>query len=365
MEILAGGICFFCVCIVGETLKTIFNLTNDKDFDKLFYELNLCNKSEEYPKVISRQKEKYYMRYTIELPIGLSIDEIKKYEENIASFLECNEVVIKKNSNSKKIDIMNMHTKPNIEYNFDNQRRSDLKIPLGIDLDDGSDFILDIFKDSNANIYIAGSPGQGKTNIENVILGHLANSASVDEVEFAINDTKMVDLPLFKNCKNTVSYYSGTNGINSFLDNELKEMNARYEMLTKYGYRNVRDFINEGYKIPYRVVVIEEISSFSDNERYLKQLSDLTSRGRSAGIVVIMVTQIPTYDVMPTRIKNNVNISIGLKVKNNICSEIVMNDAELHKLSGAGHLKVTDSSNYNKEVQAYFMTDNTLLEILK
>lgn len=364
MEVLTSTIGFFGLCAIREIVKIMLNSTNDKDFDKLFYELNLCNKSEEYPALINKSKDKYYMKYTIELPVGLSIEEIKNYEENIASFLECENVIIKKHSNSKKIDIMYMHTKPKVEYNFEKQRRTDLKVPLGVDLYDGSDFILDIFKDSNANMYIAGSPGQGKTNVLNIILAHLANSTTKNEVEFAIHDTKMIDLPLFKRCKNTASYYSGTEGINNFLEEEIKEMNARYKLLNKYGYRNVRDFIEDGYKIPYRVVVVEEISSFSDNEKFLKQLSDLTSLGRSAGIIVIMVTQIPTYEVMPTRIKNNVNISIGLKVRNMVCSEIVMNDAELHKLSGSGHLKITDSINYNREIQAYYISDSCLEKII-
>lgn len=360
MELLAGGLFVAGAYCINEITKIISSSLKSKDFDKLFYELQLCNMSEEYPVLINTHKDKYYMQYTIKLPIGLSINEIKKYEENISSFLECENVIIKKQSNPRNIDIMYMHTKPMVNYNLEKQKRDDLKIPLGIDLYDAKEFLLDIFKDNNANIYIAGSPGQGKTNVLNVILTHLANSTSKGEVEFAINDTKTIDLPKFKHCKNTVSYYSGTECINSFLEEQLNEMKARYTLLKKYGYKNIRDFIDDGYQLPFRVVVVEEISSFSDNELFMKQLSDLTSLGRSAGIIVIMVTQIPTYEVMPTRIKNNVNISIGLKVKNYVCSEIVMNDADLHKLSGCGHIKITDAFNDNREVQTYYVTEESL-----
>lgn len=364
MDLVTGSIYIGGLFLVSQFIKNGLGFNSSKNFEKLFYELKLFNTSEEYPSIINKNKEKYYMRYTIELPIGLSIDDIKKYEENISAFLECENVLIEKQSNSKMIDILHMHTKPNVEYDYRNQKRSDFNIPIGVNLRTGENFLLDLFSDSNANLYIAGSPGQGKTNILNVILGHLANSKNENEVQFAIHDTKLVDLPLFEKCKNTVSYYSGAEKVNEFLDNEIKEMNARFELLRKYGFRNIRDFINNGYEVPYRVVVIEEISLFSNNEEFHKKLSDLTSKGRSAGITVIMVTQIPTYDVLPTRIKNNVNTSIGLKVRNSVCSEIVMNDADLHKLSGCGHFKITDSSNYNIEVQSYYITDETLKKIL-
>lgn len=364
MELITSALGFVGFACISEIVKICIGVT-DKDFKKFFFEIELCNKSKEYPTMVKKTREKYYMKYTFRLPLGLSVLDVKKHEESISSFLECENVIVEKQKNSRMIDVLYMHTKPRVKYGEKGSRRKDFKIPLGVNLRTGDVFLWDIFKDTNTNVYIAGSPGQGKTNILNLILGHLANCKNEDEVQFAINDTKMVDLPIFRDCRNTVSYSSGTEYINEFLDEELKEMNARFSLLKKYGFKNLRDFRNAGYNLPFRVVVIEEISVFSDNEKFQKQLSDLTSKGRSAGITVILVTQIPTYDIMPTRIKNNVNTSIGLKVRDNIRSEIVMNDAELHKLSGCGHFKISDSDNYNAEVQSYEITDSCLKKIIK
>lgn len=349
---------------ISEIIKGLMGNMNFKNFDSLFKELELCNKSEDYPDVVDKVKDEYYTKYTIKMPIGLSISNIEQYEEAICSFLESESVTIKKQSNSSFIDIMHMHNKPKINYNPCKHKRDDFLVPLGVNLYNGEPLLFDIFNDSNANMYICGSPGQGKSNIVNLILSHLANNKSVDDVQFAINDSKVVDLPIFENCKNTVSYYSGPDNIHEFIDNELNEMEARFVLLKKYGFKNLRDMKKSGHNIPFRVVVIEEISTFSNDDLFQKKLSDLTSKCRSAGITVMLITQTPTYDIMPTRIKNSVNVSIGLKVRNHVCSEIIMNDADLHKLTGTGHFKINDYKNYNLEAQSYCITDECIEEII-
>ena len=66
-----------CSKVLFKSIKKALNI-NTLDFKKLFEELNLCNKSKEYPKLYKTINEEYFKAYQFTLPVGLSIDDFKK-----------------------------------------------------------------------------------------------------------------------------------------------------------------------------------------------------------------------------------------------------------------------------------------------
>ena len=58
------------------------------NWDKLFFEINLCNRSKEYP-ILHHQYKDNDFYFTI--PIGLSINDFIKYKIEIATFLKINQ----------------------------------------------------------------------------------------------------------------------------------------------------------------------------------------------------------------------------------------------------------------------------------
>ena len=71
--------------IASNHIKKILGLST-LDFRKLFEELNICNKSKEYPKLYDIANNDYFKTYQFTVPVGLSIEEA--YRSNYA-FYEC------------------------------------------------------------------------------------------------------------------------------------------------------------------------------------------------------------------------------------------------------------------------------------
>ena len=51
-----------CSKVLFKSIKTVLNI-NTLDFKKLFEELNLCNKSKEYPRLLKIINERYFKTY--------------------------------------------------------------------------------------------------------------------------------------------------------------------------------------------------------------------------------------------------------------------------------------------------------------
>ena len=59
----------------------------------------------------------------------------------------------------------------------------------------------------------------------------------------------------------------------------------------------------------------------------------------------------------------NINTVIGGKCKDSIRSDIIVEDGELQKLRGKGHMKVFDCDDYGTEIQVLWIDDNKVDEI--
>ena len=74
---------------IFNAAKAIENIVFKKKYnwDKLFYELGLCNRSGEYP-ILHHQYKDNNFYFTI--PTGLSVNDFMKYKIEIATFLKVN-----------------------------------------------------------------------------------------------------------------------------------------------------------------------------------------------------------------------------------------------------------------------------------
>ena len=356
-----------CSCInecsktLFKSIKTVLNI-NTLDFKKLFEELNLCNKSKEYPRLYKILNEEHFKTYQFTVPIGLSIKDFEKNIEEIEQFIGVDNVSIVRNN--QLIEIKVLTNIPKANYDIEEHRRKDFKIPLGYDLNNNKLVLWDITSNNSCHCYIAGSSGGGKSVTLRLILSHLVNSKSKRDIEFSIINTKRVDLKLFEHCKHTRNYMIGIDGVENFLANEIEEMERRYILLEKADCDDLKEYRSKGNRLPYRLIVIEEISSYKGNKEYQRYIELLASQGRGAGILLLMVTQLPSHEIMPNTIKCNINTTIGLKTKDEIRSDIIAPDASLHKLKGNGHSKLFDGSHDGTEYQGLFIDKDTMKKII-
>lgn len=236
------------------------------------------------------------------------------------------------------------------------------------------------------HILVAGASGSGKSVFLNSIITQLKGKG-----QLYLFDPKIVELAQFK--ENAKVYKTDPDEINDELFNLVKIMEERYKELAGLGLRNI-----EGTKIPYIFAVIDEFGDISaqNPEGYTKwelckthqridqesrgelsailrskrklrvreqdifdsvsncenckkhvipsfeaNILRLASKGRAAGIHLIIATQSPRVDVIKGSIKANFPVKIVFKTAKAVDSLVVIDDKGAEKLLGKGDMLFT------------------------
>ena len=341
-------------------IKEVLNL-NTLDFKKLFEEIDLCNKSKEYPKLYNIINESHFKTYQFSIPIGLSVEDFKEHTEAISHFIGVDTVSIVRNN--KLVEIKVLTSVPYEKYNPEIHKAKGYKIPTGIDLDKHTIRYWDLSDGANANCYIAGSTRCGKSNLLRLIMTVLTQKSCAD-IQFSLINPKIVDLVEFQQVKNVVHYTENPSQATDILLENIEEMKRRYILFAKYkGVKNIWDYRNKVTKMPVRLVVIEEMSTFEGDKEFHEALRLLAQQGAGSGVLLLLTTQLPNKDTLPNLTKNNINTVFGGKCKDSIRSDIIVEDGNLHLLRGRGHMKVFDSDSYGTEIQSFYIDDDIVEEI--
>lgn len=358
------------VDVVSLFCKTIFNDMGKKhyDFNGLFRNIDFKNKDGKYVTFVGKEQAKYFEIFKFSIPIGMSVKDFIDKSAVFAQFLEVDEDRLRFEGKGSRVYVKVIAEKlESREYDIDKTRR-DFKIILGIDLDTLKEVIWEFTKSKYAHCYIASSSGGGKSYILRLILAQMINGYPPCDIQLLLQNTKYVDLKIFKEARNTVVYNEGTDGIIEMLEDEVELMQKRYALLAKHNCDDIGEYRKKVTKMPYRIIVIEELSSYATtddgkpNRQFYKLLEDIAARGRASGQLLILTTQLPSAEILPNRIKNNINTTIGLKCKDAIRSEIVAGPgSELEKLQGNGHAKLFPN---NQEFQSDLVTKEMVLEIV-
>lgn len=334
---------------------------NTLDFKQLFKELGICNKSEQYPKLYNIINGSHFKVYQFTVPVGISIKDFEKHTEAIEHFLGVDNISIVRNN--KLIEVKIITNIPYIEYDPELHKAKGYKIPLGIDLDKHKIRYWDLSDGANANMYIAGSTRCGKSNLLRLIMTVLTQKSCAD-IQFSLINPKIVDLVEWKQVKNVKHYTEDSTEATEILLDNIEEMKRRYILFARNkGVKNIWDYRNKVNKMPVRLIVIEEMSTFEGNKEFHEALRLLAQQGAGAGVLLLLTTQLPNKDTVPNLTKQCVNSVIGGKCKDSIRSDIIVEDGELHKLRGKGHMKVFDSDSYGTEIQALYVNDSVVEEI--
>lgn len=355
-------------CISGVfrmLMDAKFDKSMNIDFNKLFRNMGFKNKDEVYPKLVDRKDGEYFREFEFNIPFGMSIEDFKKKESIFAHALNVGEKDLKFVKNDYNVVIKaKKNKKRDYTYNPEEMKRKDLLIPIGYDYDENL-ILLNLFTSNNFGCYIAGSSGGGKSVTLRLILSHLVNCKSKADIQLAIVNTKRVDLKDFKYAKNTVQYQNGMQGIENFMMDQLEEMERRYTIIEKADCDDIWEFRQKVRKMPFRLIVIEEISAYKDNKEYQNCMEILASQGRGAGLIPILVTQLPSYEIMKNTIKSNINTIIGHKTIDEIRSEIIAGkDSGLEKLRGEGNNKLFNSTHQGVEYQGFYISKETMKDII-
>ncbi len=129
------------------------------------------------------------------------------------------------------------------------------------------------------------------------------------------------------------------------LDNICREMDRRYDVLSRNGCQDIRalnkKLIRSGEEpMPYIMVIVDELADLmmqapSEVEDSIIRLGQL---GRSSGVHVVVATQRPSVDVVTGMIKTNIPSRIAFAVSSQTDSRIILDQGGAESLLGMGDM---------------------------
>lgn len=224
-----------------------------------------------------------------------------------------------------------------IEQDFNN------KIMLGQDefSENSVFFKLD---GASPHALIGGQTKSGKSILMNNMIIDLLMTNSPDNLKLRLFDPKQVEFAAYSKAPH-LAHPVVLNKEEAV--ERLKEleslMNERYRHLMTL---NVKDFEAYNRKYPSErmsreVVFFDELADWILDNEFKAEAKDiivrLSSKGRAAGIHLVLATQRPSADVVFPLLRANLDTKIALKVDRDQNSEIILGESGAENLLGYGH----------------------------
>jgi DNA segregation ATPase FtsK/SpoIIIE, S-DNA-T family len=213
------------------------------------------------------------------------------------------------------------------------------------------------------HLLMAGATGSGKSIGINTIIASILYKMHPSDVKLVFIDPKKVELKLYEQLKNHFLarcpditdediITSPQNAI-TVLRSIVKEMDIRYDKLSKCGVRNIKDYnqkllrgeihnheyVKQG-KLPYVVVIIDELADLmiTAAKEVEEPIARIAQLARAVGIHLIIATQRPSVDVITGTIKANFPARIAYQVASTIDSRTILNQNGAEDLIGKGDM---------------------------
>ncbi|MDR2146370.1 MAG: DNA translocase FtsK, partial [Tannerella sp.] len=238
-------------------------------------------------------------------------------------------------------------------------------------------FMFDLTK--TPHLLVAGATGQGKSVGLNAIITSLLYKKHPAELKFVLVDPKMVEFNIYEE----IEYHylaklpdmdkaiiTDFTKVIDTLKSLCKEMDDRYELLTKAKVRNISEY-NEKFKnrhlnpekghkfLPYIVVVIDEFGDLimTAGKEIEMPIARIAQKARAVGIHMIIATQRPTTNIITGTIKANFPARMAFKVSAMIDSRTILDSAGANKLVGRGDLLYSQGNDMTRVQCALVNTD--------
>jgi S-DNA-T family DNA segregation ATPase FtsK/SpoIIIE len=219
------------------------------------------------------------------------------------------------------------------------------------------------------HLLVAGATGSGKSVCLNVIIMTLLYTFGPDELKFVMVDPKRVELQVYNGLPHLVTpVITKTNETVNALKWGLREMDHRYDLLSKVGARDLASYnarVEE--KIPYLVIIVDELAdlmatSSSEIEGPIVRLAQMA---RAVGIHLILATQRPSVDVITGLIKANVPARIAFAVASSTDSRTILDQQGADKLIGRGDMLFSTAElGTPKRIQGALVTDSEISRVV-
>ncbi len=192
-------------------------------------------------------------------------------------------------------------------------------VPFGVDENGEPVEVTLIYR----NLLAGGEPGSGKSSLLNTIIAHIALCS---DARLWLLDGKLVELGPWEPVAD-VFVGNDIAHANDCLRTLQAEMDSRYVRLRAEHRRKILP--EDGCDVI--VCVIDELAFFSvtvgtkdQQEEFKTLVRDLVARGRAAGIIMIVATQRPSADIIPTSLRDLFGYRVAFRCTTDSSSDIIL-----------------------------------------
>ncbi len=286
-----------------------------------------------------------------------------------------------------------------LELNAFQDTQAALPLALGKSIG-GEPIVVDLAR--MPHLLIAGTTGSGKSVGINTMILSLLYRLPPSQCNFIMIDPKMLELSVYDGIPHLLApVVTDPKKAVSALKWTVKEMNTRYELMSKLGVRNITSYnakvataqlrgqplrrvVQTGFdprtdepieeeetfepvSMTYIVVVIDEMADLmmvagKDIEYAVQRLSQMA---RAAGIHLIMATQRPSVDVVTGTIKANFPSRISFQVTSKIDSRTIIGEQGAEQLLGAGDMLYMSAGGRIIRAHGPFVSDDEVETIAR
>jgi len=223
------------------------------------------------------------------------------------------------------------------------------RFPVGLSIE-GEWKEGDLAQPEHAHLLVAGTTGSGKSAWLRAFIGSLCAANPPARLRLVLIDPKRTAFSVLRGSPflDRPLVYPADEPILSVLDDLIREMEARYARFERAGVEDLGAYnAAQPTPLPRIVCVCDEYADLvlidSKGRRDVeRRIGRLGSKGRAAGIHLVLATQQPSRDVIGGVIKANLSARLAFKVVAPIESRIILDCAGAESLLGAGDLLFKD-----------------------
>ena len=335
---------------------------NTFDFNNFFDSVGFKNKLDEKPKLLDKHKQENKNVYIFSIPEGLSLSDFEKYKEAMEQQLN-NQIDIRYENKRIIIDEITSKLKSNYPYLLPTKEDKEaFRIPVGASIY-GTEYI---YPNEIPHTLISGTTGSGKSVCTKSLLTSILSMFNEDEADVFLIDFKLVELNLFKNCKQVTKYVYETEEAVEVIADLLEECKRRYKLFQDANVTNLKEYNKKfpNKKLKHQFIFIEEFVMFSEEKVGMKMLRKLASLSRASSQFIFLSCQRPDNTVIDNVFKANVGNRLCFRTEDSKNSIVILDREGAEKLKGNGH-GIYKTGAKDIEFQGYNIQDGDIEKYIK